>query len=79
MISSFRFSESEVISYTARNRKQIFCFGVITSVHDFEVITGKTMHSDSSHVPCFLVLEDGTVLKGESFGAKRPVNGEVGK
>lgn len=28
---------------------------------------------------CSLVLEDGTVLPGESFGAKIPVDGEVGK
>jgi len=28
---------------------------------------------------CSLVLEDGTVFTGESFGAKIPVDGEVGK
>lgn len=28
---------------------------------------------------CSLVLEDGTVFTGESFGAKVPVDGEVGK
>ncbi|XP_022916076.1 multifunctional protein r [Onthophagus taurus] len=26
---------------------------------------------------CFLLLEDGTILSGEHFGAKKPVNGEV--
>lgn len=29
-------------------------------------------------IPCFLVLEDGTVLKGESFGARKAIDGEVG-
>jgi hypothetical protein len=28
---------------------------------------------------CSLVLEDGTILPGESFGAKIPVDGEVGE
>lgn len=28
---------------------------------------------------CSLVLEDGTVFTGESFGATIPVDGEVGK
>jgi hypothetical protein len=28
---------------------------------------------------CSLVLEDGTVFTGESFGAEIPVDGEVGK
>lgn len=30
-------------------------------------------------LPCFLLLEDGTILAGESFGAKKHVDGEVGK
>lgn len=34
---------------------------------------------DGENVPCFLVLEDGTVFPGESFGAKRQIDGEVGK
>lgn len=34
----------------------------------------KKMHSR-----CSLVLQDGTILPGESFGAKIPVDGEVGK
>lgn len=29
--------------------------------------------------PCFLILEDGEIIKGQSFGAKIPKNGEVGK
>lgn len=29
--------------------------------------------------PCFLVLEDGTTLQGETFGAKREVDGEIGE
>lgn len=37
------------------------------------------MGQPEKNVPCFLVLEDGTVLPGESFGAKKPVEGEVGK
>lgn len=28
---------------------------------------------------CYLILEDGTVLTGESFGAKKQTGGEVGK
>lgn len=28
---------------------------------------------------CFLVLEDGSVFKGQSFGSKKPTDGEVGK
>lgn len=28
---------------------------------------------------CFLLLEDGTVLPGESFGARNHIDGEVGK
>lgn len=32
-----------------------------------------------SKTPCFLLLEDGTVLRGEAFGAKREVDGEIGK
>lgn len=28
---------------------------------------------------CCLVLEDGTILHGRSFGAQVPVEGEVGK
>lgn len=31
------------------------------------------------NIPCFLVLEDGTVFPGESFGAKRQIDGEVGE
>lgn len=30
-------------------------------------------------VPCYLVLEDGTVFSGNSFGATKPIDGEVGK
>lgn len=30
-------------------------------------------------VPCYLILEDGEIIKGQSFGAKNPTNGEVGK
>uniref|UniRef100_A0A6P7G082 Multifunctional protein CAD n=1 Tax=Diabrotica virgifera virgifera TaxID=50390 RepID=A0A6P7G082_DIAVI len=34
--------------------------------------------ANSEHkVPCFLVLEDGTILPGESFGAQKAVEGEV--
>ncbi|GJQ71591.1 CAD [Trypoxylus dichotomus] len=40
-------------------------------------MNGDTMHGDKSRVPCFLLLEDGTVLKGESFGARKPIDGEV--
>lgn len=28
---------------------------------------------------CFLILEDGTILTGRPFGAKKPTDGEVGK
>lgn len=28
---------------------------------------------------CFLVLEDGTILPGEAFGARKQIDGEVGK
>lgn len=28
---------------------------------------------------CYLVLEDGTILPGRSFGAKIPTDGEVGR
>lgn len=31
------------------------------------------------HTPCYLILEDGTILEGQSFGAKIEVDGEVGK
>lgn len=34
--------------------------------------------SDERHT-CFLLLEDGTVLPGESFGARNQIDGEVGK
>ena len=36
------------------------------------------MKSESKST-CFLLLEDGTVLPGEPFGAKNQVDGEVGK
>ncbi|CAH0554904.1 unnamed protein product [Brassicogethes aeneus] len=35
------------------------------------------MGSTDSSVPCYLVLEDGTVLPGKSFGDKKPTDGEV--
>ncbi|XP_056633448.1 CAD protein [Diorhabda sublineata] len=35
------------------------------------------MADRENSVPCFLVLEDGTILPGESFGAQTPVEGEV--
>ncbi|KAJ8918595.1 hypothetical protein NQ315_013100 [Exocentrus adspersus] len=35
------------------------------------------MGEGGENVPCFLVLEDGTIFPGESFGAKRPIDGEV--
>lgn len=35
------------------------------------------MADRENSVPCFLVLEDGTILPGESFGAHTPVEGEV--
>lgn len=28
---------------------------------------------------CYLILEDGTIFPGTSFGAKNTVDGEVGK
>lgn len=34
---------------------------------------------NSDQQVCSLVLEDGTVLSGYSFGALQPVSGEVGK
>lgn len=33
----------------------------------------------SSAKACYLVLEDGSILTGETFGAEKPVDGEVGK
>ena len=29
--------------------------------------------------PCFLVLEDGTVISGEPFGSRRQTDGEIGR
>lgn len=40
---------------------------------------GESMSGNNECVPCFLVLEDGSVLKGESFGAKKAIDGEVGR
>jgi hypothetical protein len=37
------------------------------------------MCGTKSKTTCSLVLEDGTILLGESFGAKVPVDGEVGE
>lgn len=28
---------------------------------------------------CYLILEDGTIFSGTSFGAKKAIDGEVGK
>lgn len=39
------------------------------------------MENETGDVPdkCFLLLEDGTVLTGKPFGARKPTDGEVGK
>lgn len=29
--------------------------------------------------PCYLVLEDGNVLQGKSFGAQKSIDGEIGE
>lgn len=33
----------------------------------------------NNSTPCFLILEDGTILEGQSFGSKNDIDGEVGK
>lgn len=40
-----------------------------------------TMGNEMRDVPdsCFLLLEDGTVLTGKPFGARKQTNGEVGE
>lgn len=39
------------------------------------------MGTETEDVPdsCYLLLEDGTVLPGKAFGARKPTNGEVGE
>jgi len=39
----------------------------------------RDMCGTKKQCTCSLVLEDGTVFTGESFGATIPVDGEVGK
>lgn len=37
------------------------------------------MGDNNDDEQCFLVLEDGSVFAGTVFGAKKPIDGEVGK
>lgn len=52
---------------------------MLRNANRIKVMTGDVMQGDKNRIPCFLVLEDGSTLKGESFGAKRPIGGEVGR
>lgn len=39
----------------------------------------KMTDNQDENVPAFLVLENGVVLNGRSFGAVNPTDGEVGE